>query len=377
MNIVIPERITQARELAGLNKTELANAVGVSVASITQWENDTKHPTTENLGLISRVLDVPLEMLLAPCPAQVSRRGPLTFRATRAAKTARLRRRALRFLEVATEVYIWLEEYVSMPTADLPEIAPGTDIEEAASQCRRHWSLGDLPIKKLGELFESKGIRVCSVNFPNSAMDGFSCIIASRPFVVLGSVKQDRARSRMDAAHELGHLVLHQHYSDDEFEDVGNDCEDEAKAFAGAFLLPVETFSRDVVDTSLNGFLRLKSKWGVSVQGMVRRARDLGLITQDTYERHYRSIGFKKWRKPKGEPYDDLVPAVNRTLGERCLNLLEQSGEIMPWQIADSLPFPDYVFEWALGKDLKSMNPGELDNIISFAELKKHRHLTG
>jgi Zn-dependent peptidase ImmA (M78 family) len=40
-------------------------------------------------------------------------------------------------------------------------------------------------------------------------VDAFSLPFHDRPVVVLGTDKNDRARSRFDAAHELGHLVAH------------------------------------------------------------------------------------------------------------------------------------------------------------------------
>src|SRR5688572_21594944 len=106
MNTALPERITQAREWAGKTKTELAGLLNVSVAAVTQWENGTKKPTTENLIAISQALDVPMALLLTKIPEELSRRGPLTFRARSAAKTAMLRRRAQRLAEMIAEAYM-------------------------------------------------------------------------------------------------------------------------------------------------------------------------------------------------------------------------------------------------------------------------------
>src|SRR5438105_1940142 len=121
MSTALPERITQARELAGLTKTDLAGKLDVSVAAVTQWENGTKNPTPENLLALGQVLNVPVALLLLPIPEQLLRRGPITFRARSAAKTRLLRRRAERLAEMVAEAFIWLEQWVSFPNAPLPE----------------------------------------------------------------------------------------------------------------------------------------------------------------------------------------------------------------------------------------------------------------
>ncbi|HOC55383.1 MAG TPA: XRE family transcriptional regulator [Verrucomicrobiota bacterium] len=360
----LPERITQARELAGQTKTELAEKLGVSVAAVSQWEDGSKTPTAENLVAIGRVLDVPVALLLKPIPEQVARRGPISFRARSVAKTRLLRRQAQRLAEMVAEAFIWLEQWVSFPNAPLPEIAPGSSPEDAATACRRAWGLGDRPIAKLGELLESKGVRLCSASFGDVRFDAYSCVVSGRPFAFLGDEKQDRARSRFDAGHEVGHLLLHRHYSDDELEAAGQEAEGQANAFASAFLMPAATFSRDVVDPSLEGFKRLKPKWGVSIQAMVRRARDLGLITEETYERHFRNIGAAGWRRAKGEPLDEVVPPTNRSLGRKSLELLSGSNRIRPWEIPEELPLPDRVLESVFGANLRAMVPEELNNVI-------------
>ncbi|HEY5504965.1 MAG TPA: XRE family transcriptional regulator [Sedimentisphaerales bacterium] len=363
MNTAFPERIAQARELDGLSKTDLAQQLGVSVAAVSQWEDGSKKPTTDNLVSISKVLDVSMTLLMMPIPQDLLRRGPITFRAHSAAKTAQMKRRAFRFAEMVSELYIWLEKWVTFPQTNLPDIST-SDVEQAALECRRAWGLGDRPITKLGELLESKGIRLCSAEFNDIRFDAYSCKISGRPFVFLGTKKQDRARSRFDAAHELGHLLLHQHLSDDELEANSREIEKQANSFAAAFLLPAETFTKDVIDTSVDGFKRLKPKWGVSIQAMITRAKDLELISEETYERHFRNISARGWRKAKAEPFDDAVPLVNRSLGRTSLELLNNGNVIKPWEIPSELPLPNAIFQSVFETDLKSVIPYKMDRVV-------------
>jgi Zn-dependent peptidase ImmA (M78 family)/DNA-binding XRE family transcriptional regulator len=349
MSEIWPERITQARELAGLNKTELADKLEVTVAAITQWENGVKHPIAANSAAISRELQFPMPLLFRPIPAGLSIKGPLSFRSWSSAATRRANRKAMRFAELVAEGFLWLDEKISFPKKHIPEI-DSSDLDsektiEAATICRREWGLGDRPILKLGELFESKGIVLSSTTFDDGRFDAFSCIINRRPFIFLGEDKKDMARARFNAAHEYGHLALHQHYSDEDFLDpeIHKRVEAEANLFASAFLMPKDLFKFDVIDISLNGFLKQKPKWGASVQAMVRWSYDLGLITQSQYGELFHQMGAKGWRRPQGEPLDDMVPEITGTLGRKSLEVLQANNVVNSWEIASELPFPSDI----------------------------------
>ena len=353
MSTANPERIAQVREFAGFSKTDLAQKLEVSVAAVSQWEDGSKNPTTANLVSIAQTLGVDVKLLMKPVPSVVlTRRGPTIFRAQSAAKTAQMKRRAHRFAEMASELFMMLEQWVTFPKIELPRVIP-SNVEKAAADCRKAWGLGNLPITKLGELFESKGIRLCSAEFGDDRCDAYSCIIDGRPFAFLGTEKQDRARARFDIAHELGHLLLHQHLSDLEIAKNSSEIEKQANMFASAFLMPAETFTKDVLDTSLLGFKRLKPKWGVSMQAMIYRARTLKLITEETFDHHFRNISARGWRKAKAEPLDETIPLVNRSLGKNSLELLEKNDVINIWEILSDLPLPNSVFRSVFEKDLQ------------------------
>ncbi|WP_234014515.1 ImmA/IrrE family metallo-endopeptidase [Cronobacter dublinensis] len=63
-------------------------------------------------------------------------------------------------------------------------------------------------------------------------VDAFSFWVDEKPFVLLNTMKIPE-RSRFDAAHKLGHLVLHKHSSNN-----GRQAELDTDRFASAFLMP-------------------------------------------------------------------------------------------------------------------------------------------
>lgn len=372
MPIISSERITQAREFHGLTKSALAEQLNVTPAAVAQWEDGTKTPSPENLAALAEHLHVPIAFLVEASPTEMQRRGPLTFRAWSTAQTRRTNRKAERLAEMVAETYMWIAARIQLPPPGLPEIEfdleDRASIESAATKCRRAWGLGDRPILKLGELLESKGIIVVSASFCDNRIDAFSCVTNGRPFIFLGDEKQDRARTRFDSGHELGHILRHQHLSEEELHQkaVHERIEAEANAFASAFLMPAETFGADIMEVSLDHFLRIKSKWGVSAQAMIRRSRDLGIIDPDTYAELFRQAGMRGWRRPRGEPFDELVPVTRGSLGEKSLKILEANGLVQAWELPAQLPLPVSVLSKVFGRDLAAEEPSEFGKIIPF-----------
>ena len=368
-----PERITQARELFGLTKSELADSLEVSVAAVAQWESGAKHPLPEHLAAMSRRLEVPMTLFFKAKPAGLERKGPLSFRSWKSASTRKANRKAERLAEMTAEIYSWLGEKIDLPASVLPDIpdqGSQVNVEVAARETRKFWGLGDRPLLKFSELLESKGIFLNPASFGDERFDAFSCVIDGRPFIFLGNEKKDRARSRFDAAHELGHLVLHQHLgvSDLLEPEVYDWAERQADQFASAFLLPQGTFGDDVKDTTLNGFLNLKPKWGVSVQCMVVRSTELGLITPTHYGDLFKQMGWRRWRRPQGEPLDDLVPTIAGAFGRKSLGVLVKAGYVQAWEVPSLLQLPLSVVGSVLAlseEDLKTPEP-ELKKIVPF-----------
>ena len=128
---------------------------------------------------------------------------------------------------------------------------------------------------------ESRGVRVFSLSERNKEVDAYSLWFRDLPFVFLNTMKTIE-HSRMDAAHELAHLVMHRHGA---FQD--RDVEKDAKAFGSAFLMPKESIN-GVVKTKLTGpslhqLAQLKKNWGVSLAALAHRLNQLALLPDWSY----------------------------------------------------------------------------------------------
>lgn len=169
------------------------------------------------------------------------------FRSLRRTGTAD-RRRARAVAHVARDVVASSPDAGSPPLS-LPSYrptsleAPLDEVEELAACVRRDWSLPDGPVNNVVQLLEEHGIVVIRLPLNSADVDAFSLPFPDHPVVVLGSDKNDRARSRFDAAHELGHLVMH----GDEVWGLP-EVEKQAHTFAAAFLMPAAEILGELPD---------------------------------------------------------------------------------------------------------------------------------
>jgi len=169
----------------------------------------------------------------------------------------------------------WIENRFTLPKPDLPELGRDIAPEAAAEALRCHWGLGELPIKNLVHLLESKGVRVFSLSIDAKEVDAFSMWWNGTPYVFLNTLKSSE-HSRFDAAHELGHLVMHRHG-----QPHGSEAEKEANAFASAFLMPMKSIVASKLRfPTIDTLIRAKKHWGVSVAALNYRLRSVGLTTE-------------------------------------------------------------------------------------------------
>jgi Zn-dependent peptidase ImmA (M78 family)/DNA-binding XRE family transcriptional regulator len=306
-----PERLREAREAMILNQSELADLVGVSRQAISAFEQGLKTPEPETLSRIAKALKQPISFFIAPELPVFGAMSTRFFRAT----GSNTKRRNLMCDVLAkwfVQVTRYLEEFVNFPATDVPDFTPNgfseeysnEEIELAAEQCRKFWGLGSGPISNVVSLMESKGIFICRLEVPEKNIDAFSFWNGGRPFVFLSSCKDSPVRLRYDAAHELGHLVLHKWVDRDEIYDKERlkVIEKEANLFAAAFLLPRKTFVNEVYTSRIYAFVELKRRWKVAIQAMIMRCKTLGVFDEDQVVNLYKQISKKGWRK--NEPLD-------------------------------------------------------------------------
>jgi Zn-dependent peptidase ImmA (M78 family)/transcriptional regulator with XRE-family HTH domain len=330
-------RLGIARRMARLPRTELAAKIGISPAAVTQLERDQIRPTTALAAELCLALGVPASFLLTAVSPQLIAASAAHFRSLRSTP-AMSRDQALAFAELGLEVLAAVEDYVDLPEVTLPaldtsslETADG--IARAAGQARDAFGLPDGPVPHVVRLLEAHGVLVLRLpgNRIDERVDAFSTSASRRPVVLLSPLKDDKARSRFDAAHELGHLLLHH-----DAEPGSKVIENQAHAFAAAFLTPADQVIEDLprrIDWPQ--FHRAKRRWGVSLKSLVYRAHSLRLLNDAAYRRA--NVQLAAWGNPEPGP---LGPPESPSLLGTAISLL-QDINIMASDIAQHASMPD------------------------------------
>lgn len=281
-----PSRLVAARCLRGKTQKELAEVLQFSPQHLCQLELGEKTPNTLTVERLAAVLEFPVAFFHGDAVEPVSPEA-VSFRARRS-MSAKVRDIGLGFTTVAASVVTPdLKNRFTLPPVNVPDLMSHSP-ENAASILRSQWNLGNGPITNMVHLLESQGVHAFWLQHGDLKMDAISLWRDEQPYVMFNQMKEAGDRGRFDAAHELGHLVLHRHAAE-----LGTkQNEDEANLFASAFLLPVDPVGIDLPETpDFEKLYQLKKKWLVSLQALVMRGKQIGKYSdwqvRQVYQRLY------------------------------------------------------------------------------------------
>jgi Zn-dependent peptidase ImmA (M78 family) len=210
-------------------------------------------------------------------------------------------------------------------------------------------------------LLEAKGVRVFSLAVNAREVDAFSFWRGDVPFFFLNTNKTSE-HSRYDAAHELGHLVLHRHGSP-----RGIEAEKQANMFASAFLMPRgSVFPRAPKFPTYDNLVRLKRFWGASAAALAYRLHELGLMS----DWQFRGVYVEIMKRGKNiEPHE--MPRETSMILKTILADLYESG-LSRSHIARELTIPVAELEQLLfGLTMTGMNGGSRRTNAKLAQLSR------
>lgn len=328
---MLGERLRRFRLARGMSLGDLETAIDRSVSSqtLSKYERGKLQPTATMLNQIAAALGVKSAQLWGEPPCHVEW---IAFR-KRARLGKREQERIQSFVAEEFEKRVQLQEQICEgDTIELPMLKATArnldDAEEAAVSLRDTLNLGIDPIANLIDVLEEHYIHIIEVE-ANEDFDGISALARDSDDKPLAAAIATRSgvpgdRQRLNIAHELGHLILKL------CADV--DAEKAAFRFGAAFLTPAEQLCRDVGEKRNNiqmmELLYLKRRYGMSVQAMLFRLRDLEIITNAYYKRWCININRAGWKKrepieiPPEKP-ERFCQQVHRALSEELITKTE------------------------------------------------------
>lgn len=322
-----PDRLAIARARRRCTKVELAKRIGMSSRRVAAFENEGAEPPPETIERIAGALLFPVAFFYRPGTSRRLATESISFRSF-SRMSARDRDAALAAFLLAAEVSAWFDRQFHLPEPALPDLR-GVDSSAAATALRTSWELGDGPAPNMIHLLEARGVRVFSLTHDCAALDALSGWVGRVPYVFL-STHKSAERARWDAAHELGHLLLHHHEPP-----RGRAHEDEADVFAAEFLLPERGLRPTIPRViSLQDVRHQKLTWRVSAMAWIRRAFQLGGLT----EWAYRTLVIEASQAGLRSREDDIERETSQ-LFPKALALLESEGTTVA-NIARELALP-------------------------------------
>ncbi|MCD1655504.1 helix-turn-helix domain-containing protein [Treponema zuelzerae] len=292
---MIGDRLRQKRIINGMSLQDVANELSnrgrkLSRAILSKYELNQSTPNALVLRDLAAILGVKTDYFFSESDISINwqafRKKASVTQVTQERIKILAGQKVERLLQVESVCGIEAE------SSDLPVFRTITTLDEAeaiAEKLRIRWKLDDLPIKSLSELLESKGIVLVPLPSEIAGMDGLVGSLAGDRKIIVYDLGKSVDRIRLTIAHELGHLV------------GGNEDyklnEKIANRFAGAFLAPARMLYQDMgtsrTSFSIPELCLLKEKYGMSIQALTYRAKDLGILTESAFKSMFISFRSK------------------------------------------------------------------------------------
>ncbi len=330
-----------------MTSVALARRLGMSPATLTHYERGRHTPTPYHFAQIAEALNFKPEFFLRQL--ERSAPGQVSFARSRSAATRTMFRRAEHRRVWMREVVGYLAQFLPLPEPDIPCPSSGfdwrstddDDIETLAANLRTQWKLTNGPINNVTLLSEKHGVIAVMFRFGSDTLDAFSTWdhVDGRPYMALGADGQSAFRTRFNVCHELAHLVMHRHVTPEDLSDrqTFNLIEQQAHRFAAAFLVPAESFVKDLNIPTLDALRILKTRWKASVKMLIHRTHSLGLVDDNYARRLYINYNRRGWNDR--EPYDDDFAVEAPIMVRHAFQALVDREMVVRSQVQADLPF--------------------------------------
>lgn len=300
-NRLNPKMIALARESRALTQLELAEKLSVSPSHMSRIEQEFIEVGKHHLSELSKTLNYPEEFFY--------QEGENLPPAIALRKREKVAQKILLPIEAQVNIYrLSIEKLlkaisqhdINLPILDADKLGSPA---EAARKLRKLWKIEKGAIPNLTQVLESNGLLIVGFDFNTDRVDGMS-ILANGKFPVVFSNKRSLGdRQRFTLAYELGHLVMHLQTQPSFMRDISH----EANEFAAEFLMPEKDIKADFKDgVTLALLADLKRKWKVSMQALLYRANDIGVITDG--QKKYLLSQFNSLNIRRREPSELDIP---------------------------------------------------------------------
>ena len=365
----LANKLKTARSLTGMStravSAKLAKRFAVSHATLANYECGRTVPPMDVLAALAELYERPLTWFLE---------GGKTLTGVQYRNLkSRVRMSDLHTFEA--NVQRWIDAYVTLEARLGRSLTKSVSVsfstrdklllpDELGRAVRRELNISeDEPISSVVEVLERFGIRVLE-NPTDLRIDGLAAKYDGEYVVVLNStVSNDR--TRLNAAHELGHVL----YGDCDSEEAADKAtEQRAFEFASHLLLPNNQLKRAFEGQSMVRLVQFKERFGISLAAMVYRAEQLGFIPKSTAKMLWIEFARRGWKT--NEP--GTVRPDRATRFEQLIDEAHASRKLSLKELADLAGVrPEAIRErlkYAMGLGSEGIPEDEGMNMLQFPQ---------
>lgn len=345
----IAEKLRQARLATGFSTRVIAERLSakakISHATIANYEAGRSQPTMDVLVALAVVYDRPLSWFLSKSLTLSNVRYRNRKSRVTQSDLARYEAHAIKWLQAYRATEATLNKPLKADLCDF-HFEPRESGKSAAKRLRERLGLdADQKITSVADLLERLGVR--AIELPTGiALDGFAASAGNEYVVILNSVvSSDRAR--LNAAHEIGHVLA----GDCDAADIDNEGPNEKRAFefASHLLLTDEMLKEAFKSKSMVSLVQFKERFGMSIAAMIYRGQESGHLSESLAKRIWIEISRRGWRENEpGYVAEDRAVRFERLLDSALLQerlTLEQAAQLAGVRVDELRE----RHEWALG----------------------------
>jgi Zn-dependent peptidase ImmA (M78 family)/DNA-binding XRE family transcriptional regulator len=353
-----PAMLTCARESRSMTQKALASASGTTPPTVNKVEGGILKPSEELAQRWADILGHTVEFLTRrpdapPLPMTFFRKrkslSKTEVKAIRA--TVAICCMNLEALLQAAEIPEVNIKRFDIPRGDDPARGDAGSPAEAAQYMRAYWRVPKGPIANMTQLLEDNGVIVMRLLRQEHQLSGVSVhdLRSPVPPTVFLNASMPGDRSRFTLAHELGHLVLHNH-----LEECPESCEAEADEFAAEFLTPAAEIRLELnVRMDLMDYAAVKRKWKVSISSLLTSAKKVGKITDDKLLSLRKRMSFLGYHRNEPSQIDVEPPHLLNDIFDVHLRDFDYSAQ----QLASFIGVPVSRFYDEFRPDLREPAP--------------------
>ena len=326
-----------------MSMKDLAIACGVTPMTISNYESGKRRPDMDTIEKLASVLGIHVIDFLE------SRNSNLVFNHREFRKHSSLTKTQQEFVQESVEEYFCrffdTVEYLGgnpLPTPpECHKLIRTGDIEEDAKMLRKTLGLQkEGPIDELIGILENKGVLVLELDIDNDRFFGMNGTVNEYPYIVINK-NMNPERKRTTTLHEIAHIMF---FWDDEKHSKN---EKEATAIAGAFLITKNDLFRELGQrkTALTKDLVLVcQEYGISMYLLVKRAAQVGIISENLEKDFYIRANKANWRKNEPRRVKKIEEPllfkqlVYRAVNEEGINI-QRGAELLKMSVSEMEEF--------------------------------------